>query len=61
MDKSNTPQRHNTARLAGKLRRGFEFTLAAFAIGSQWVPLADNRQLVRELAAQASRLNGEST
>jgi hypothetical protein len=38
--------------------RDLKFTLAALAIGSRTVPLADNRQLVRDLAARAACLYG---
>ena len=38
--------------------REVKFTLSALAIGSRTVPLADNRQLVRDLAARAACLYG---
>jgi len=45
------------ARVA-QLFRAFKFVLAALVIGSRTVPLGDNRELVRDLTAQASLLYG---
>jgi hypothetical protein len=39
--------------------RGLKFALAALEIGSRTVPLADNRQLIRDLSARAAALYGE--
>jgi hypothetical protein len=38
--------------------RELNFVLSALAIGSRTVPLADNRELVQDLAARAARLYG---
>jgi hypothetical protein len=60
MNKSITIQGLHAAEFARNLLRDFKFTLAALAIGSQTVALADNRQLVRDLAARAATLYGDS-
>jgi hypothetical protein len=60
MDKSITTQGLRAAEFARNLLRDFKFTLSALAIGSQTVALADNRQLVRDLAARAVTLYGGS-
>jgi hypothetical protein len=36
--------------------RELKFVLAALEIGSRTVPLADNRQLIRDLSARAAEL-----
>jgi hypothetical protein len=60
MDKLHTARLLHAAQFARDLVREFKFILAALAIGSQTVPLADNRQLVRDLAARAAGLYGET-
>ena len=60
MDKSNATQGFPTAQFARNLLRGLKLGLAALATGSRWVPLADNRKLVRDLAARAARSYGQA-
>jgi hypothetical protein len=40
--------------------RAFKFAFAALAAGSRVVPLGDNSQLVRDLAAHAASIYGNS-
>jgi hypothetical protein len=54
----NELQTTSTIRYLQNFVRALKFTLAALAIGSRTVPLADNRQLVRDLAARAACLYG---
>ena len=45
-----------TTRRSWRLLRDVKFALAALEIGSRTVPLADNRQLIRDLSARAAAL-----
>jgi hypothetical protein len=45
-------------RQSARMMRAFRFMLAALAIGSRTVALADNSQLRRDLSARARRLYG---
>jgi hypothetical protein len=54
---STEPVRRGNGRGARALR-AFRFMLAALAIGSRTVALADNRQLRRDLSARARLLYG---
>ncbi|HWJ34248.1 MAG TPA: hypothetical protein VNR70_03235 [Steroidobacteraceae bacterium] len=55
---------HSVARRsvgrAASLMRAFKFAFAALAAGSRVVPLGDNSQLVRDLAAHAASIYGNS-
>jgi hypothetical protein len=54
---SAAPVRSRDGRGAHAIR-AFRFVLAALAIGSRTVPLADNSQLSRDLGARAGLLYG---
>jgi hypothetical protein len=45
-------------RRSWRFFRELKFALAALEIGSRTVPLADNRELVRDLSARAAALFG---
>ena len=62
-----TADDHGAARSAGprhpqflRAMRAARFLLAALAIGSRTVPLADNSQLNRDLGARAAAIYGPS-
>jgi hypothetical protein len=46
---------------AARVLRALNFAFAALVIGSRSVPLADNSQLLRDLAGRAARLYGCAT
>jgi hypothetical protein len=58
MNKLSATAVSSRPRYLKNVLRELKFVLSAMAIGSRTVPLADNRQLVRDLAARAACLYG---